>query len=232
MLGANAIMYTRHKLPVCSIRCMSGKKRSNAWMKRHVRDPYVRKAQQEGTISRSFYKLQQMDQKHNLLPRGKRMVVVDLGAAPGGWSSYVAEQLSDKSTIVAIDLLPLKAPQVTHVLKGDFRSPQVRQELLSLLHEEMPDLILSDAASNFTGDSRTDALRTMGLCESALELALTLLRRNGAFVAKYFSCADEVELKQHARKYFDEVHVVKPKASRKESAERYLVAKGYRKELT
>ena len=238
MLRAKNAVVCRHELLVglSYSRWMSGKsgkKRSNPWMTRHVRDPYVRQAQKDGTVSRSYYKLEQMDQKHNLL-LDKRMVVLDLGAAPGGWTSYVAKRLSNKSTIVAVDLLPLDptviqqvASMDSHILQGDFKSHDIQRELQSIFQNEKPHLVLSDMAANFTGDSQTDALRTMGLCEAALELALELLREQGAFVAKYFSCAHETELRNYARQYFDKVHIVKPPASRKESAERYLVAKGY-----
>lgn len=203
-------------------------------MKRHLQDPFVRQAQREGQVSRSFYKLEQMDQRHNLL--SKRSVVVDLGAAPGGWTSYVANRLAEGSTLVAIDLLPLDpvvVKQVSeaaidcHVLQGDFRSTDVQEKLRSILKDRKISLVLSDMAANTIGDSQTDALRTMGLCETALDMAMELLCEQGVFVAKYFSCSDEVELRNHARQYFDKVQVVKPPASRKESAERYLMAKGY-----
>jgi 23S rRNA (uridine2552-2'-O)-methyltransferase len=201
-------------------------------MKRHVQDPFVRQAQQEGHVSRSIYKLEQMDQKHNLLR--KRNVVVDLGSAPGGWTSYVAKRLAKGSTLVAIDLLPMdplvlklvsEAPIDCHVLQGDFRSMQF--ELQSILREKKASLVLSDMAANTMGDSQTDALRTMALCEAALDMAMGLLSQQGVFVGKYFSCSDEVELRNFARQYFGKVQVVKPPASRKESPERYLMAQGY-----
>ena len=175
-----------------------------------------------------------MDQLHNLF--SKRSVVVDLGAAPGGWTSYVASRLANGSTLVAIDLLPLnsavvkqisEAPIDCHVLQGDFRSNDVQGKLRSILKDKKVSLVLSDMAANTVGDSQTDALRTMGLCETALDMAMEFLCKQGVFVAKFFSCSDEVELRNHARRYFDKVQVVKPLASRKESAERYLMAKGY-----
>jgi 23S rRNA (uridine2552-2'-O)-methyltransferase len=220
------------------VRLLSGGKKNskkgskNAWMKRHVQDPFVRQAQQKGHVSRSVYKLEQMDQKHNLLR--KRNVVVDLGAAPGGWTCYVAKKLAKGSTLVAIDLLPLnpgvvqqiaEAPIDCHVLQGDFRS--MHTKLQSILREKKASLVLSDMAANTTGDSQTDALRTMELCAAALDMAMGLLSQQGVFVAKYFSCRHEIELRNYARQYFDKVQVVKPPASRKESAERYLMAKGY-----
>lgn len=214
------------------------KKGKSSWMKRHVNDTFVRRAQQEGHVSRSYYKLQQMNDKYELFTTSNtKLRVVELGAAPGGWTWYTSQQLGANSTLIAIDLLPLD-PKVanklsaasceSHVLQGDFLSLDVRQNLDSLLHSNQVDLVLSDMAPNFIGDSSTDAMRTMGLVESALELSVTqLLATNGTFVAKYFSCADEVELREYARRYFSNVKTVKPPASRQESAERYLIATGF-----
>jgi len=204
-------------------------------MQRHVKDPFVRQAQEEGQVSRSFYKLQQMDEKHSLLKNCR--IVVELGAAPGGWTSYVSQHLKG-GKLVAIDLLPLdprvvtqlsESPCDSHFLQGDFRSIDIREQLDSILNEQKADLVMSDMAANFTGDSSTDAARTMGLCESALELSIQqLLAEGGSFVAKYFSCADEQEFREYARQYFQKVKTVKPPASRKQSAERYLIATGFR----
>jgi 23S rRNA (uridine2552-2'-O)-methyltransferase len=217
-----------------SSKCLN-KRNKTSWMKRHVKDPFVRRAQHEGEVSRSFYKLQQMNDKHKLLTNSS--VVVELGAAPGGWTSYCLQKLGKDSTIVAIDLLPLdpkvmkqlsESPVESHVIQGDFRSLYVKEQLDSILGQEKADFVLSDMASNFTGDSQTDAARTMGLCETALELAMQhLLRKDGTYLAKYFSCADEIELKEYARQYFRKVKTVKPPASRKQSAERYLIATGF-----
>ena len=227
-------LIARQKCLVCYF-SNSGKKGGKAWMKRHVQDPFVRRAQQEGQVSRSFYKLQQMNEKHNLFANAS--VIVELGAAPGGWTSYCCQNLAKDSTLVAIDLLPLdpkvmkqlsEANVESHVIQGDFRSNNVQEQLGSFLGDVKADVVLSDMASNFMGDSQTDALRTMGLCESALELAIQhLLKDEGSFLAKYFSCADELELRDYARQYFRKVKAVKPPASRQQSAERYLIATGF-----
>lgn len=205
-------------------------------MKRHVEDSFVKQAQEEGQVSRSYYKLQQMDEKHSLLKNCN--VVVELGAAPGGWSSYVSQHLKRGTTLVAIDLLPLdpkvvqqltKAPCDAHIMQGDFRSSDIQHQLESILDKNKVELVISDMAANTTGDSSTDAARTMGLCESALELSLhRLLNDDGSFVTKYFSGADEVEFRNYARQFFRKVKTVKPPASRKQSPERYLIATGYR----
>lgn len=231
---------TRLPLRKCQV-CHFGsktKRGGNHWMKRHVTDPFVRQAQHEGQVSRSYYKLQQMNEKYSLLKKNTN-VVVELGAAPGGWTSYVASQLSSESILVAIDLLPLdprvlkqlsNTPCQFHFIQGDFRSTEVRQELLDCIVNDSnkANLVLSDMAANFTGDSSTDAARTMGLCELALELSIQhLLDENATFVTKYFSCADEVEFRNYARQLFDKVKTVKPPASRKQSAERYLIATGF-----
>jgi 23S rRNA (uridine2552-2'-O)-methyltransferase len=216
-------------------RFFASKKKSN-WMKRHVKDAFVRQANDEGHVSRSYYKLQQMNDKQKLISP-KTKLVVELGAAPGGWTSYVSKYVGADGTLVAIDLLPLDPRVINqlstcsctfHVLQGDFKSVDIRKQLDTIIDGKKADLVLSDMATNFTGDSSTDALRTMSLVESALELSIhELLATNGTFVAKYFSCADEVELKEYARRYFVKCKTVKPPASRKQSAERYLIATGF-----
>jgi 23S rRNA (uridine2552-2'-O)-methyltransferase len=194
-------------------RFFASKKKSN-WMKRHVKDAFVRQANDEGHMSRSYYKkLQQMNDKQKLISP-KTKLVVELGAAPGGWTSYVSKYVGADGTLVATDLLPLD-PRVIkqlstcsctfHVLQGDFKSADICKQLDTILEGKKAGFVLSDVATNFfTGDSSTDALRTMSLVESAfLELSIPeLLHTNGTFVAKYFSCADEVELEEYARRYF------------------------------
>jgi len=234
------------------------------WMKRHVNDPYVQKAQKEGIVSRSYYKLEQMDRKLNLfssLPKqeeNKKMMVVDLGAAPGGWSLYVSRQIGGGSQkqqggkLLTIDLLPLDPTSRREIernfsstpkdndlmiLQGDFTEEKhnIQQFIMhstacmtSNNNDDGAQVVLSDMASNFTGDSSTDALRTMNLVEEALDFAVGSLSEGGTFIAKYFSCSDEIELRNTAKLHFSKVRTMKPPASRKESAERYLVAMNFR----
>jgi 23S rRNA (uridine2552-2'-O)-methyltransferase len=215
----------------------SKKNKTRPWMNRHVQDTFVRQAQDEGHVSRSYYKLQQMNDKLKLMTTSQSKIVVELGAAPGGWTSYVSKFLGADGTLIAIDVLPLHPKVVTqlstcpcsvHVLQGDFKSLKVRKELERILANQKADLVLSDMAVNFTGDSSMDVWRPLSLVESALEVSIhALLASNGTFVAKYVSCADEVALRNYARRHFEKIKTVKPAASRKQSAERYLVATGF-----
>lgn len=208
-------------------------KTSKTWMKRHVKDNYVRLAQSEGHVSRSYFKLRQLDRKFHLF-NSSNNVVVDLGAAPGGWTSYVAEIYPHASVVVSVDLNPLddRVLQATeafkdfHFLQGDFH--EVRSALRPLLPDGVATTVLSDMAPSFCGDKRTDAIRGLDLCERALAVAIDLLDNGGSFVGKYFSCPEDRELRSWARKAFKQVQCVKPDASRKESAERFLVCTGYR----
>ena len=196
------------------------KKSSQQWLERHVNDPFVKKAQASDKVSRSYYKLEYMDKKYGLL-KSDHTNVVDLGAAPGGWTSYA----SDKGArVLAIDLLEIdeqiaELPNVDFI-QGDFT--MLAQELSNM----KAHVVMSDMAPNFVGDSRTDAIRTADLCEQALEFSFTILEPGGVFVGKYFSGPEEQELKEMARQEFAKVVTVKPPASRKESSERYLVAQG------
>lgn len=219
-----------------SIRWLSKKKKPSAWMQRHVTDPFVHRARREGHISRAIYKLQDLDIKFKLISKQKPQTVMELGAAPGGWTSHLISNLNKKSTLVTVDLLPLddsilqlleQSSLRFDVLQGDFKSMEVQRQL----EQYSPfDLILSDMAANTMGDASTDALRTLGLGETALSLALTNLNQKGSFCCKYFMGAgqDELEWRNIAKNYFDKVAVVKPPASRSKSPERYLVAQGFK----
>ena len=218
---------------------------SRQWIERHVNDPFVKKAQENGKVSRSYYKLEFIDQKYGLFKSTKTAVppldnnsrktaVVDLGAAPGGWTQYASER-QGPDLVLAIDLLELDA-KVAHLpnvkfLQGDFTKLVVANDLLLFVDEvQKPSvrMVLSDMAPNFIGDSRSDAIRTADLCEQALEFSFTVLEPGGAFVGKYFSGPEEKELKEMALQEFNKVVTVKPPASRNESSERYLVALGRR----
>ena len=202
---------------------------SKDWMQRHVNDPYVKQSKTDGVVSRSYYKLEWMDQKCRLLHKYKPNTVVDLGASPGGWTSYCIRR--GVYQILSVDLLPLDPSVVSEgrrelgpdgflMLQGDFT--QIRRN--DLATDEAPTLVLSDMAPNFTGDKRTDAIRCMALCEQALEFAITSLGKRGAFVSKFFSGPEEQVLTKYAREHFNKVQMVKPPASRSESAEKYFVA--------
>ena len=214
---------------------------SKAWLLRQLNDPYVAAAKAEGLRSRAAYKLLELDKKFRLLqpkrssassPRGPR--IVDLGAAPGGWSQVIAEKLrlkegskETRGLLIAIDILPMDPIAGATVLQGDFTDEAVQEKVLAALAGSA-DLVLSDMASPTIGHAATDHLRIMALAEIAMDFAERTLSPGGAFVVKLFKGGAEKTLLDRLRKNFAEVRHAKPPASRKESAESYIVATGFR----
>jgi len=201
---------------------MARSKSSGRWLREHFDDEYVQRAQREGWRSRAVYKLEELDQKYRLLKPG--MTVVDLGAAPGGWSQYAAKLLGAKGQIFALDILPMEPlPGVTFI-EGDFRDEAVLGQLKALLGDRPIDLVMSDMAPNISGVGVVDQARTMYLVELAVEFARDMLRPGGTFVSKVFQGEGFDALVLSLRKDFAKVSVRKPKASRPRSREVYLVA--------
>jgi 23S rRNA (uridine2552-2'-O)-methyltransferase len=258
---------------------------SRAWLDRQHKDPYVLKAQELGLPSRAYFKLEEINEKlfrpaivkkhktkftiSRLILRN--MLVLDLGAAPGGWSVYVSSQLDQKAggAVVSVDLLPLNynvTDRIQHemngkfqFIQGDFTNSKIRSDIIDAFsrlsfdedstqtdetqastQQQKANLIISDMASNFTGDSSTDAIRTINLCEQSLAFAAGedcfdtsysprngngMLTKNGSFLCKYFTCGEENErdLMDAAKRVFQSIHKLKPSASRKESSEMYLL---------
>ncbi|WP_058521548.1 23S rRNA (uridine(2552)-2'-O)-methyltransferase RlmE [Legionella tucsonensis] len=204
---------------------MKRTKSSKRWLQEHFDDVYVKKAQVEGYRSRAVYKLKEVDEKESLLKPG--MTVVDLGAAPGGWTQYVSERLQGRGRIVALDILPMDAlPDVDFVL-GDFREDEVLQKLIDLIPEHRVDLILSDMAPNMSGTTAIDIPRAMYLVELAFDFAQKMLKPGGSMLIKIFHGVGFDELVKQARSSFEKVVIRKPLASRARSKETYLLAKGY-----
>ena len=276
----------------------SGKKHSQSsakWLQRQAKDPYTERARKEGRPSRAYYKLEEIDE---LLRRqeksnskngqrrkrddgsglfGKGDVVIDLGAAPGGWSVYASKRIGPTGKLVAVDLLPLDQKAVhsletdesmadSYFAQADFNAFTTKDFISEAITDGrdnaevcQADIIMSDMAANFTGNKSTDALRTLALCENALQFAagascfdppaskspkhdeaiesspkswqdVGLLRLGGSFLCKYFQCGKENErmLLDTAENRFEDVRILKPKASRKESAERYLLARHFK----
>jgi 23S rRNA (uridine2552-2'-O)-methyltransferase len=202
---------------------------SQRWLERQLNDPYVAAAQREGYRSRAAYKMMEIDDKERLLKPGKR--VVDLGAAPGGWSQIAAERVKavdGKGQVVAIDLLAMDAIAAVEFVQLDFMDDTAPAKLKSMLRGGGADVVLSDMAAQGTGHARTDHLRVMGLAEAAIEFACEVLAPGGAFVCKVFQGGTERELLDLLKKSFTKVKHVKPPASRAESAELYVVALGFR----
>ena len=206
------------------------KNKSNPqWIRRHVTDPYVKAATQYGYRSRAAYKLMEIDDKDKLLKPGA--VVIDLGAVPGSWAQVVRERLTGKDglltgRIIALDLLPLDPIPEVRFIQGDFREDDVAAELAAELAGAKADVILSDMAPNLSGIAMADAVRSAHLCELAVEFAREHLKPAGAVLIKAFQGSGYSQLVELLKKNFASVVVRKPAASRAESAETYLLARG------
>jgi 23S rRNA (uridine2552-2'-O)-methyltransferase len=196
---------------------------SQRWLARQLNDPYVQAARQQGWRSRAAFKLAELDDRFHLIRRSAR--VVDLGAAPGGWSQVAARR--GAALVVAVDLLPMDPVPRSVVLAGDFTEPATQARLVEALGGKA-DLVLSDMAPNTTGHTATDHLRIMALAEAALEFAVEVLAEGGCFVAKVFQGGAERQMLDRLKRHFAIVRHAKPPASRKESSELYVVATGFR----
>ena len=206
---------------------MSGPRRSSgSWRDRQERDPYVQKARKEGWRSRAVFKLEEIDRKERLLRPD--MTVVDLGAAPGGWSQFVSERLKGRASIVAIDLLPIDALPDVRILTADFTEDSALEAMMEALDGQSADLVMSDMAPNISGTKAVDQPRSMYLAELALDFAGRVLAKNGSFVCKLFQGEGFDAFVRDARQRFEKVRVIKPAASRSGSSEVYLVARNYR----
>jgi 23S rRNA (uridine2552-2'-O)-methyltransferase len=201
-------------------------KSSGNWLKEHFSDPYVKKAQEDGWRSRAAYKLAEIDRKDGLLKAGMR--IVDLGAAPGGWSQYAAQKLQGRGQVIALDILPMDALLDVTILQADFRESEALEQLREVLRGEPVDLVLSDMAPNMSGQDSTDKARAMYLAELALEFVDEVLRPGGAFLTKVFQGVGFDEYLRAMRDRFDRVASRKPDASRARSREIYLLGQGFR----
>ena len=203
-------------------------KRSNSskkWLQEHFNDVYVKKAQAEGYRSRAIYKLKEIDEKERLFKPG--MTVIDLGAAPGGWTQYVTQKLDGRGTIIALDILPMDALPDVNVILGDFREDAVLAELTQLVPPRSVDVLLSDMAPNMSGTAAVDIPRAMYLTELSVDFANAMLKPGGTLLMKVFHGAGFDELVKQVRQNFERVTIRKPLASRSRSRETYLLAKGY-----
>jgi 23S rRNA (uridine2552-2'-O)-methyltransferase len=199
---------------------------SHAWLKEHFTDPYVQRAKAEGWRSRAIYKLEEMDRREKLIRPG--MVVLDLGAAPGGWSQYARRKVGRHGRIVAMDILPMDALVGVEFLQGDFREDAVLDALIAQVGERGVDVLLSDIAPNLSGMDAIDQPRSMYLVELALDMAQRVLKPGGTALIKTFQGAGFHELVVATRKHYERVKLLKPDASRARSPELYLLATGFR----
>jgi len=203
-------------------------KSSARWLKEHFSDPFVKRAQSEGWRSRAVFKLEELIERDHLLK--PNMVVVDLGAAPGGWSQMVRERLRQKNEmagrVIALDILPMQGIGGVEVIEGDFREAEVLKRLEATLNGAAVDLVLSDMAPNMSGVDSVDQARAMHLAELAQEFASVHLKPGGAFLVKLFQGRGFDEYLKNLRKGYERVSMRKPKASRARSAEVYALAVG------
>ena len=198
---------------------------SRSWKERQERDPYVQQARKDGWRSRAVYKLEEIDKKARLLKPD--MVVVDLGAAPGSWSQYVTEKLKGRVRIVAVDLLPMDALPSVEFIQGDFTEDDTLAAMKAAIGEAPVDLVMSDMAPNISGNRAVDQPRSMYLVELARDMCREVLRKGGDFVCKLFQGEGIDAFIAETRKQFGSVKVIKPRASRADSREVYLVARNY-----
>lgn len=206
---------------------MSGKKRSASstrWLNEHFKDRFVQQAQKKGLRSRAWFKLEEIQNTDKLFRPG--ITVVDLGAAPGGWSQYVASLIGDKGRIIACDLLPMDPIVGVDFLQGDFRDEAVLQALLERVGEDRVQVVMSDMAPNMSGQPAVDIPRAMYLVELALEMCRDVLAPNGSFIVKIFQGEGFEEYLKSVREMFKVVKIRKPEASRARSREVYIVATG------
>ncbi len=202
---------------------MSRSKSSKRWLNEHHKDDYVRKSRLESYRSRAVYKLAEIDQRDHLIT--PKMAVVELGAAPGGWSQYVAEKLSSQGSLVAVDILAMDSVPGATILQGDFTEEETLDQIRQAMDGNPADLVLSDMAPNFSGQPAVDQPRAMYLAELALDMCRELLVPGGSLLVKTFQGAGFEEYIRDVRATFDVVKSRKPQASRSRSREVYILAK-------
>lgn len=205
---------------------MARTKSSTQWMQEHFDDPYVKMAQAQGYRSRAVFKLKEINDKDNLIKSG--MNIVDLGAAPGGWSQFARQLLGKNGRLVALDILPMEPLDGVDMIIGDFREESVLNELFTVLNNEPIHFVMSDMAPNMSGNKSTDQARAMYLCELALDTAKTVLAKNGSFLVKIFQGEGFEAYFKDVGQAFNSVVIRKPKASRPRSNEVYILAKGFK----
>lgn len=199
---------------------------STRWLQEHFDDEYVKKSQKLGLRSRAVFKIEEINLKDKLIKPG--MKVVDLGAAPGGWSEYAAKVVGEKGQVVACDILPMDALVGVDFLEGDFREEAVLDALLKRIDGKNIDVVMSDMAANMTGNDTADAARNMYLVELALDMCSQVLKKEGAFVVKVFQGGGFEEYMKAVRSVFKTVKTRKPESSRARSREVYIVGTGYK----
>ena len=205
------------------------KSKNRSWIKQHVNDPYVKKAQRDGYRSRASYKLLDIVEKDRLIQSG--MTVVDLGSAPGGWSQVAARVVGHDGRVHALDILPMDPIAGVDFIQGDFTEDVIFTQLLDLIGKRAVDLVISDIAPNLSGNKAVDQPAMIYLAELGVDLANRVLSNNGVFIAKLFQGQGFDPFVQQVRTLFNGVSIIKPDASRSRSREVYLVAKGLKAKI-
>ena len=204
---------------------MARSKSSTRWLQEHFDDEYVKLSQKEGYRSRAVYKLKELQQKDRLIQHG--MTVLDLGAAPGGWSQYGVELVGKNGRVIASDILPIDPLPFVEFIQGDFTEERILNEILELIGNDKANVVISDMAPNLSGNDAVDQPGSIYLCELALDISKQILAENGTMVVKLFQGAGSDEYLKEVRQCFRQVKIRKPKASRARSREVYVVAQRY-----
>ena len=205
---------------------MGRSKSSSRWMQEHFEDEYVKMAQAQGYRSRAVFKLKEIQDKDQLIKPG--MNIVDLGAAPGGWSQFARQLLGKKNKLVALDILPMDALDGVDFIQGDFREEMVLEQFFAVLQGAPVNLVMSDMAPNMSGNKGVDLPRAIYLGELALDAAKTVLSKDGSFLVKLFHGEGFESFHNEVQRHFSKVVIRKPKASRPRSNEVYILAKGFK----
>lgn len=205
---------------------MGRSKSSGLWLQEHFQDEYVKQAQAQGFRSRAVFKLQEIQERDRIITPNS--TVIDLGAAPGGWSQYARQIVGKKHKVIALDILAIEPLEGVEFIQGDFREAEVLEQLYSVLNGAEVNLILSDMAPNMSGSREVDQPRAIYLGELALETARTVLSRGGVFLVKLFQGEGFDAFHQEVRRSFSQVMIRKPKASRPRSNEVYILGKGFK----
>ena len=205
---------------------MGRSKSSSRWMQEHFEDEYVKMAQAQGYRSRAVFKLKEIQEKDQLIKPG--MNIVDLGAAPGGWSQFARQLIGKKNKLVALDILPMDALDGVDFIQGDFREEMVLEQLFAVLQGAPVNLVMSDMSPNMSGNKGVDLPRAIYLGELALDAAKTVLSKDGSFLVKLFHGEGFESFHNEVQRHFSKVVIRKPKASRSRSNEVYILAKGFK----
>lgn len=221
-------MDTKIKNRFKSVKVKTAKNRkisSTKWLQRQLNDPYVEEAKQRGYRARSAFKILEINEKFKIFKKGHR--VLDLGAAPGGWSQIAVEKVG-KNNVLSLDILPINPINGVKIIQQDFLADDAREIILSKMDGKKFNVVMSDMAANTTGDKKTDHLRTSLLVEMALDFAIEVLEDDGIFVSKVFQGGTEKAIMDKIRKNFKTAKFFKPQSSRKDSVETYIVAMGFK----